>query len=62
MHVGEISERYGLLMEAYLRGCGPHLKDLKAQDDFLKKLVSVANHIKTVKVRLIFLRIRISRM
>jgi phosphatidylinositol-4,5-bisphosphate 3-kinase len=49
IHVEEISERYGLLMEAYLRGCGPHLKELKAQDEFLKKLVSVANHIKNSK-------------
>jgi hypothetical protein len=48
--VEEISERYGLLMEAYLRGCGPYLKDLKAQDDLLKKLISTANDIKNAKV------------
>lgn len=35
MHVPTISERFGLLLEAYLRGCGPHRTELKKQDDLL---------------------------
>lgn len=31
MHVQEISERYGLLLEAYLRGCGQHRAELNKQ-------------------------------
>ena len=34
MHVQEISERYGLLLEAYLRGCGPHCSELGRQVNF----------------------------
>ena len=31
MHVPEISERYGLLLEAYLRGCGDNRNELIRQ-------------------------------
>jgi len=31
MHVAEIAERYGLLLEAYLRGCGEQRDDLIRQ-------------------------------
>lgn len=31
MHQAEISERYGLLLEAYLRGCGAHRAELGRQ-------------------------------
>jgi phosphatidylinositol-4,5-bisphosphate 3-kinase len=46
MHVREISERYGLLLEAYLRGCGLHRAELKKQVDTLKELVRVAQVVK----------------
>ena len=48
MHVPEISERYGLLLEAYLHGCGNYLQELIKQNEILQGLESVANHIKTV--------------
>ena len=48
MHVPEISERYGLLQEAYLYGCGPYLNELIKQNEVLNSLQSVANHIKGV--------------
>jgi len=46
MHVPEISERYGLLLEAYLRGCGGHMAELQKQNEVMKNLVRVANLIK----------------
>jgi len=49
MHVPEISERYGLLLEAYLRGCGRFKEELSKQDDILKKFVTTANTIKLHK-------------
>lgn len=49
MHVREISERYGLLLEAYLRGCGPHMTELQKQNEVMKNLVRVANIIKPIK-------------
>eukprot|EP01114_Cavostelium_apophysatum_P016118 TRINITY_DN4532_c0_g2_i2.p1 TRINITY_DN4532_c0_g2~~TRINITY_DN4532_c0_g2_i2.p1 ORF type:complete len:1434 (+),score=438.70 TRINITY_DN4532_c0_g2_i2:87-4388(+) len=49
MHVSEISERFGLLIEAYLRGCGLHRAELKKQTGLLKDLVRIANHIKGFK-------------
>ena len=48
MHVPEISERYGLLLEAYLHGCSSYLYELTKQNEILNSLQSVANHIKTV--------------
>jgi phosphatidylinositol-4,5-bisphosphate 3-kinase len=32
MHVEEISERYGLLLEAYLRGCGNFREEFKVRN------------------------------
>lgn len=49
MHVPEISERYGLLLEVYLRGCGGHIVELLKQDQIQKNLVRTANLIKDVK-------------
>jgi len=48
MHVPEISERYGLLLEMYLRGCGEQRDELMRQLDLVKKLRLVANSIKDV--------------
>jgi phosphatidylinositol-4,5-bisphosphate 3-kinase len=41
VHVPTIAERYELLLEAYLRGCGSHRAELKKQED-----VHVRNHLK----------------
>jgi len=49
IHVTEISERYGLLLEAYLRGCGSHRAELNRQTHLLQDLVRVANMIKPIK-------------
>jgi hypothetical protein len=52
MHVSTISERYGLLLEAYLRGCGTHRSELMLQATLLKELVRTANVIKPLKVKM----------
>jgi phosphatidylinositol-4,5-bisphosphate 3-kinase len=50
MHVPEIRERYGLLLEAYLRGCGSIYRGgLFKQNDIVDQLTNVALKIKTVK-------------
>jgi phosphatidylinositol kinase/protein kinase (PI-3 family) len=49
MDVPEISERYGLLLEVYLRGCGSHMAELLKQNQVLKHLVRAANLIKNLK-------------
>ncbi|KAL6059622.1 Phosphatidylinositol 4,5-bisphosphate 3-kinase catalytic subunit gamma isoform [Balamuthia mandrillaris] len=49
MHVPEISERFSLLLEAYLRACGSHRSELKKQTALLKNLEYVANKIKDIK-------------
>jgi len=49
MDVPEISERYGLLIEQYLRGCGSHLISLKKQNTILKELTQVAYKIKGIE-------------
>lgn len=47
MHVAEISERYGLLLEAYLRGCGENTRqELLKENEAIAKLLSVAMKIK----------------
>eukprot|EP01125_Pyxidicula_operculata_P015695 TRINITY_DN5353_c0_g2_i4.p1 TRINITY_DN5353_c0_g2~~TRINITY_DN5353_c0_g2_i4.p1 ORF type:complete len:672 (-),score=156.65 TRINITY_DN5353_c0_g2_i4:251-2266(-) len=46
MHVEEIAERYGLILEAYLCGCGPHRANIQQQDDLQKKFIWIANYIK----------------
>ena len=50
MHVLEIAERYGLLLEAYLHGCGSHLNQLENQNLLLTDLTTVANMTKTIPV------------
>eukprot|EP01051_Picozoa_sp_SAG22_P007470 SAG22_NODE_527_length_9437_cov_3.575712_10_plen_306_part_00 len=42
MHMVEIAERYGLLLEMYLGNCGYHRKELLLQNDVMEKLTSVA--------------------
>lgn len=48
MHIVHIAERYGLILEAYLRGCGSHRSDLQLQNEAQSKLVHAANAIKPV--------------
>ena len=38
MHVTSVSVRYGLMLEAYSRGCGQYRKSLLAQTESLSKL------------------------
>lgn len=44
-----ISERYTLLLEAYLQGCGDHIFSLAKQHDFVYKIHKVAEYIKARK-------------
>jgi phosphatidylinositol-4,5-bisphosphate 3-kinase len=64
IHVPEISERFGLLLEAYLRGCGPHRAQLAAQNELQLKFVRAANMIKPLKdsERLAALRAELSQL
>jgi hypothetical protein len=50
MHVPEIAERYSLLIEAYLRGCGSiYRKELSKQATIVDQLTTVAYKIKEVR-------------
>lgn len=49
MHVSSVSVRFGLVLEAYCRGCQEHLHDLKRQTDCLDKLKWVSQIIKQKK-------------
>eukprot|EP00743_Colponemidia_sp_Colp-15_P005837 GILK01006272.1.p1 GENE.GILK01006272.1~~GILK01006272.1.p1 ORF type:complete len:1076 (+),score=202.77 GILK01006272.1:69-3230(+) len=51
MHSTLIQERYGLLLEQYLKRCGAHRNELSVQDMLLKKLLKAAYlmHDKTIK-------------
>ena len=40
---------YSVVLEAYLRGCGPHRAELKKQSDMIKDFIRIANNIKTVE-------------
>ncbi|KAF2072204.1 hypothetical protein CYY_006485 [Polysphondylium violaceum] len=46
MHTPEIEERYGLLLEGYLRSCGSHRQELIKQNQVLKSLYQVAMQVK----------------
>eukprot|EP00040_Diaphanoeca_grandis_P031058 m.185002 g.185002 ORF g.185002 m.185002 type:complete len:1048 (-) comp32214_c7_seq1:67-3210(-) len=51
MHLPEAQLRYGLLLEAYCRGCGGHLKTMQIQVDCLNKLERYALQIKAKSVK-----------
>lgn len=51
MHLPEAQLRYGLLLEAYCRGCGGHLKTMQIQVDGLNKLERYALAIKPKTVK-----------
>eukprot|EP01097_Dermamoeba_algensis_P007922 TRINITY_DN5110_c0_g2_i1.p1 TRINITY_DN5110_c0_g2~~TRINITY_DN5110_c0_g2_i1.p1 ORF type:complete len:640 (+),score=73.64 TRINITY_DN5110_c0_g2_i1:1342-3261(+) len=65
MHLAEIAERYGLLLEGYLRGCGEFHGDLIAkEDEAMRKFVNVANKIKKTPAneRLVDLRSELGKL
>jgi phosphatidylinositol-4,5-bisphosphate 3-kinase len=46
IHLPEAAVRFGMLLEAYCRGCGSHMPDLRAQVDVLKEIETVADQLK----------------
>ena len=48
MHVPEVSERFGLLIEEYLRCCGPHRQQLLLQYKVEGLLKEAAIYVKQV--------------
>jgi hypothetical protein len=48
LHVPEIAERYSLLLEIYLRGCGDHREELIKQMEVSEKLRNVAKLMKEI--------------
>jgi hypothetical protein len=49
MHVSDISRRFGLLLEAYLRGAGASLHSLQRQSELVAALTAAAERIKPLK-------------
>ena len=49
-HIVEIRERYSLLIDEFLRGCGLYRKQLTQQHNICKKLVTCAERIKPLKM------------
>ena len=62
MHNKTVSQRFGLLLEAYCRACGMYLKHLSRQVEAMEKLINLTDILKqekkdeTQKVFLIFRR------
>ncbi|KAH3764589.1 phosphatidylinositol-4,5-diphosphate 3-kinase [Pelomyxa schiedti] len=48
MHVDTISERYGILIEAFLRGSGIYRQEFLKEHKLLQALENVARHVKTL--------------
>jgi len=48
LHVPQVAERYCLLLEAYLRGCGDHRQNLIKQVKLIEQLAVVADKIEKV--------------
>ena len=46
MHTAE-RRRFGLILEAYCRGCGSYLKSLTKQVDALEKLTKLTDQLRT---------------
>ncbi|KYQ96905.1 phosphatidylinositol-4 [Tieghemostelium lacteum] len=49
LHVASVSERFGILLEAYLHACGTHRHDLLKQQKVIENLTDVAKKIKPLK-------------
>merc|ERR1712137_113630 len=46
MHIEEVAERYTILLDSYLRGCGSQLRELLKENDVTTQLVRVAEKVK----------------
>ena len=46
MHLPEACIRFGLLLEAYCRGCGDHLRELTSQVNAMGEFVRIADSVK----------------
>eukprot|EP00052_Salpingoeca_macrocollata_P004776 m.43448 g.43448 ORF g.43448 m.43448 type:complete len:1025 (+) comp14443_c0_seq1:121-3195(+) len=51
MHLPEVCTRFGLLLEAYCRGCGPHLEELIKQNNSLRKIERIGDNLKDKNVK-----------
>eukprot|EP01051_Picozoa_sp_SAG22_P001116 SAG22_NODE_39_length_26283_cov_18.486653_15_plen_489_part_00 len=51
MHVPEIAERYGLLLELYLEHCGGHREELMLQNQVMTGLIGIADAIKDTRLK-----------
>jgi phosphatidylinositol-4,5-bisphosphate 3-kinase len=51
MHLPDAKVRNALLLEAYLKGCGNHMSELKLQVVAMTKLVEIANSIKPNNIK-----------
>ena len=47
LHQKSTRLRFGLILEAFCRGCGPFLKTLSRQVEALEKMTKLTNMIKT---------------
>lgn len=47
MHQTSIRLRFGLILEAYCRGCGPYIKMMSQQVEALDKLTKLTDMLKT---------------
>lgn len=49
MHNKTVSQRFGLLLEAYCRACGMYLKHLSRQVEAMEKLINLTDILKQEK-------------
>ena len=54
MHVPEIAERYGILLELYLTGCGDQRQVFLKQNQVLNVLREASDYMKKVQILSIF--------
>lgn len=48
MHLPTVSVRFGLMLEAYCRGCGAYMKELSSQLTALNKMKQVTGSLQTM--------------
>ena len=48
MHLSTVSVRFGLMLEAYCRGCGLYMRELSSQLNALNKMKHVTGVLQTV--------------
>ena len=49
MHSKTVSQRFGLMLEAFCRGCGMYLKHLNRQVEAMEKLINLTDILKQEK-------------